>query len=84
MRTVRVRVVDDDGKLVTSGSYTVRLELVRIWGWGTLNGSAERASVNGVASFDNLKVNRDGRYRLRATASGLGSALSAEFEIEDD
>jgi hypothetical protein len=83
LRTVRVRIVDADGNVVTSATNTVRLELVRVSGSGNLTGSTERTAVNGIATFDNLKVNKEGEYRLRATASGLESATSDTFDIDD-
>lgn len=83
LRTVRVRIVDADGKVVTSATHSVRLDLVRLSGSGNLTGSTERVAVKGVATFDNLKVNKEGSYRLRATASGLEAATSDTFEIDD-
>jgi adhesin/invasin len=84
MQTVRVRIVDADGDVVTSASHTVKLEIIRLRGSGNLSGDRDRPAVNGVASFDDLKVSKKGEYRLRATASGLESATSSTFVIDED
>jgi hypothetical protein len=51
-------------------------------GSSTLSGTLTRAAVNGVATFDNLELNRAGTgYTLRATASGLTAATSTAFRV---
>ena len=82
--TVRVRIVDADGDVVTSATHTVKLELIKLRGSGNLGGDRDRAAVNGVATFDDLKVSKKGEYQLRATATGLESATSSRFVIEED
>lgn len=47
----------------------------------TLSGTLTQAAVAGVATFDDLEVNLNGTYRLRASASGYSSVLSDEFTI---
>jgi hypothetical protein len=42
--------------------------------------SAVRAS-NGIATFDDLAVDKAGAYTLRATATGAGSVTSSAFVI---
>jgi adhesin/invasin len=82
--TVRVRIVDADGDVVTSATHTVKLELIKLRGSGNLGGDRDRAAVNGVATFDDLKVSKKGEYQLRATATGLESATSSRFVIDED
>lgn len=84
MQAVRVRIVDADGDVVTSASHTVKLELIKLRGSGNLGGDRDRPAVNGVATFDDLKVSKKGEYQLRATATGLESATSSRFVIEED
>lgn len=81
---VRVAVVDGDGAVVESADHEVTLELVRLRGSGDLRGKEKRRAQNGIATFDDLEVTRQGEYRLRARASGLQEALSDSFDIEDD
>jgi hypothetical protein len=49
----------------------------------TLQGTLTRGSVNGVATFDDLVINQEGEYTLRATSPGLEPAESREFRVRD-
>ena len=51
-------------------------------GSGTLSGTATVATVNGVASFADLSINRSGTgYTLAASATGLTGATSTGFTV---
>jgi hypothetical protein len=83
---VVVAVVDRNGDVVTSAKIKIRLELVS--GSGKLGGDRERDTKNGLAEFDDLKVDKPGDGKvLRATAPDddqLGSVQSSQFRIRED
>ena len=81
---VEVVVLDQSGNRVTDRDFEVKLELVRTGRRGRLNGDSDRRTQAGVARFSDLEVDREGEYRLRASADGLPSVDSNRFEIEDD
>jgi hypothetical protein len=85
---VEVVVLDQAGNRVTDGEFEVKLEL-RPNGdgddrRGKLKGRRTERTQAGVARFSDLEVDREGEYRLRASAQGLPSVESAGFEVEDD
>jgi hypothetical protein len=85
---VEVVLVDEGGDLVELSGVEIRLELLRDdKGSNELEGNTTRLTVDGVAVFPDLRVDRDENgYRLRATAPGLpelGSTDSETFDIED-
>jgi hypothetical protein len=77
---VRVAVVDQQGGLVTSVSGTVTLDLSG-GKKAKLGGDRSRSLSGGVATFDDLTVNRTGTYTLVAQLDGIGSVESAPFRI---
>jgi hypothetical protein len=79
---VRVAVLDQNGALVTTGSFEIKLELIGDDN-GDLEGRDEEDTFLGVATFDDIEVDREGEYRLRATSDGLLSAESSEFDVRD-
>ena len=79
---VEVVVLDENGQRVTQGTFKVKLELTGSDD-GKLKGQRDEDTRAGVAIFDDLKVDREGEYRLRASVDGLPSVDSDEFEIED-
>src|SRR5205085_2177597 len=51
-------------------------------GGGTLSGTLTRTAANGVATFNDLSIDRTGiGYTLQVTAAGLASATSNAFNI---
>jgi len=80
---VEVVVLDQAGNRVTQGQFRIKLELTNSNG-GRLRGDREENTDDGVATFDDLKVDRGGEYRLRASADGLPSVDSDRFEVEGD
>jgi len=80
---VEVVVLDQAGNLVTQGQFKIRLELTGSDN-GNLKGRRDENTRAGVATFDDLKVDREGEYRLRASTDGLPSVDSIEFEIAED
>ncbi|MEP7227740.1 MAG: Ig-like domain-containing protein [Gemmatimonadales bacterium] len=79
---VQVVVLDEDGERVTQGGFKVKLELTGSDN-GKLKGHRDEDTRDGVATFDDLKVDREGEYRLRASVDGLPSVDSDAFEIHD-
>ena len=79
---VQVTVRDQTGATATSFTAPIRLEIAANPSNGRLRGATERVPSNGVAVFENLRIDEDGNgYTLRASASGVSSATSASFNI---
>ena len=76
---IAVVVQDENGKSVREGTYAVRLALKNP-GPATLTGTLTAETVNGIATFPDVEMDRAGRYQLTATATGLQAATSAAFE----
>jgi hypothetical protein len=71
---------------VTSTVYSVAISLDSNPAGGALSGTTVRTTVNGVATFDDLRIDRAGSgYRLRASATNgfapLPAAASAAFAV---
>jgi hypothetical protein len=81
---VEVVVLDQSGNRVTDREFEVKLELVREGRRGRLRGASEQRTQGGVVRFSDLEVDRQGEYRLRASAGGLSSAESDRFEVRED
>jgi hypothetical protein len=80
---VEVVVLDRDGNRVTSQDIEVKLDLIGERD-GRLKGDTRERTESGMATFSDLKVERNGDYRLRASADGVPSVDSDEFEVHDD
>jgi alpha-tubulin suppressor-like RCC1 family protein len=82
LSSLKVAVHDQSGRVVPSASVSVTLALAANPAGASLTGALLQPAVNGVATFAGLKVNRVGAgYTLMATATGLGAATSASFEV---
>jgi Big-like domain-containing protein len=79
---VEVVVLDRDGNQVTDEEFEIKLEL-RGDDDGKLKGDRRERTHSGVASFDNLEVDKDGDYRLHASADGLSSVDSDRFHVRE-
>jgi len=66
---------------VTDREFEVKLELIREGRRGKLKGDRDQRTQAGVARFSDLEVDKDGVYRLQASADGLSSAVSDRFEV---
>jgi hypothetical protein len=82
---VEVVVLDQAGNPVTQGEFEVTLELRGSRGRdrGDLEGDRTQRTESGVATFDDLRVDREGDYRLRASTDGLPSVDSDEFDVDE-
>ncbi len=80
---VRVAVVNDAGKVITTAKPTpITASLASSsTGTGTLSGSTTATTVRGVASFKNLSINKPGDYTLNFTNTDGVTVSSAQFTI---
>lgn len=79
---ISVRVLDAFGNLVDTDSRTITLFLSTNPSGGTLAGTLGVAAIKGVATFNNLSIDRAGvGYAVTATASGVATDVSAPFSI---
>lgn len=77
---VTVEARNDQGGIDTGFTGDITVALADAQG-AILGGTLTVAAVNGVATFDDLTVDKAGTYQLRATAAGLTEALSISFVI---
>lgn len=77
----QVTLQDSAGSVVATATGAVRVTVGAGPNGATLRGRTDVAAVNGVATFDSVRVDRLGRYALTAQASGLQSATSGIFEV---
>ncbi|MBA3583429.1 MAG: DUF11 domain-containing protein [Gemmatimonadetes bacterium] len=79
---VTVRSVDGNGNTVTSFNGQVTLTLGANPGAGTLSGTVTQTAVSGVATFNNLSIDKAAAgYTLVAESGGLAGATSSAFSI---
>ncbi len=78
---IRVAVQDDIGQTVPAANATITVALSSAPTGAVLSGTTTRATVSGIATFDDLRVDRAGNYVLSAGATGLSPALSNGFTV---
>ncbi len=77
---VTLQVRDSFGNLISGASVTIAIGTNPAG--GTLSGTTTASSVNGVATFSNLSINRAGTgYTLTASTTGAPATSSAAFSI---
>ena len=81
MAPVLVGALDSLGNLDTTFTGGVTVALASNSTSGGLGGTTIVRASNGIATFDNLDVDRPGTYTLQASASGATTATSAPFTI---
>ena len=69
---------DASGQVVTASTAIVVLSLSS---GAMLTGTLQQAAVNGVATFDNLSLQKAGSYTLAASAVGPTKATSTAFSV---
>jgi hypothetical protein len=74
-----IEIRDNNGFRVGSASTVVTASLVG--SGGQLSGTTAVASVNGVATFSNLRVVGSGIFRLTFSATSLATVSSSSFEM---
>jgi hypothetical protein len=81
---VQVKVFDSYANLVTAPDFSIDLQLWVNPGGASLNGTVSRTTSSGVATFDDLHLDKAGvGYQLRATCGSLNSALSQPFDVSE-
>jgi WD40 repeat protein len=79
---VQVTVTDGSGETATAFAGNVTVAIGANPGGGTLTGMTMVQAVNGVATFNNLSIQKAGTgYTLTATSGALKGAASAAFAI---
>ncbi len=73
-----VAVQDAEGNTITSSSASITMTVEPT---ATILGTNPVSASSGLATFSNLRIQKAGTYRLRATSPGLTPALSNEFII---
>ncbi|MBJ6763828.1 S8 family serine peptidase [Myxococcaceae bacterium JPH2] len=82
LSTLEVEVRDASGQRVTEGTVHVTLALGANAAQGSLLGTLEADSVNGVATFKTVSLRKAGTgYTLVASGTGVSSATSAAFTV---
>jgi Bacterial Ig-like domain (group 1) len=82
MGSVLVMAQDADGNTVTSFTGVVTVAIGTNPGASTLSGTLARAAVAGVATFNDLSLNKKGpSYTLVASAAGMTGGTSAPFNV---
>jgi hypothetical protein len=80
---ISVEVVDANGNRVTNQPATIQIALGAGSGPGPLTGTTQVTTTLGVAEFSTLKIGSQGSYTLSATSTGLTSATSLPFQIDN-
>ena len=81
---VRVEIRNNAGQIVANSTLPVTMSLTPNTGTpgATLSGQVIVNAENGIATFNNLRINQAGAaYQLTATASGLTSVTTAPFTV---
>ncbi|HSD32083.1 MAG TPA: hypothetical protein VLB49_09255 [Gemmatimonadales bacterium] len=79
---VAVEVQDLGGNRITSANTSITLAIGTNPSGGVLSGTNPKAAVNGVATFSDLSIDKNGTgYTLTATGGGLTGATSTPFNI---
>jgi hypothetical protein len=79
---IEVAVHDASGSLVTGATDSITLALGPNPSGATLSGTNSVGAVGGVATFSDLLISQPGTgYTLTASATALGSATSAAFDV---
>jgi|GEM_PF-1278719 len=80
---VQVAVLDQNGQVVTEGQFEIKLQLLSDNDDGELKGQERETTRSGIAIFNDVQVDKEGQYRLRASSDGLPSIDSDVFEIHE-
>ena len=81
---VKVRVVDAEDRTVTGSSVSITIAITGSTGTAgaVLSGTLTRPTVAGVATFDDLSIDKSGSgYTLRTTAGTLTPDISVSFGV---
>jgi hypothetical protein len=78
---VDVTVFDVFGNVVTNFLGRVSVAIATGRRDARLSGTATRPAISGIVTFDDLSIDRDGSYSLRATAGGVTPVVSRDFTV---
>ncbi|HXJ43286.1 MAG TPA: Ig-like domain-containing protein [Bryobacteraceae bacterium] len=79
---ITAEILDTTGTLISNSSASVVLAFGTNAGSGTLSGTLTKSAVNGVATFNNISIDKSGTgYTLTASSTGLSTATSNTFNI---
>ncbi len=78
--TVEARDAQDNLVTGFTGAVNVVVDSGPQAGW-SMGGNQTRGAVAGVATFDDITLDRAGQYKLRFTSGALDSAITTEFLI---
>ena len=79
---VQIAIQDNSGNIVTSANDPVTISISNNSGGSTLSGTLTQNAVGGIATFNDLSLNRSGTgYTLAATSGSLTSSTSGAFDI---
>jgi hypothetical protein len=79
---VTVQILDAFENRVTTSTASIAMAIGTNPGGGTLSGTTPRNAVAGLATFNDLSINKTGTgYTLAASSTGLTSATSMAFNI---
>jgi hypothetical protein len=79
---VAVEVIDAAGNRIATNDVAVTMAIGTNAGGGTLSGTTTATTVNGVASFSSLGIDKAGAgYTLRASSASGASTTSTPFSI---
>jgi hypothetical protein len=79
---IRVAIQDAAGATVTTATGNITLSFQSNPAGATLSGTLSAQAVQGIATFDNVRINLSGQlYTLQAVASGLSTATSTTFNV---
>ena len=78
---VEIAVQDSLGATDTAFTGTISIGLTDNSTGASLAGTTSRRAVNGIATFDDLRVDKEGTYTLQASTSGAAAVTSTVFSI---
>ncbi|HKP29758.1 MAG TPA: Ig-like domain-containing protein [Gemmatimonadales bacterium] len=78
----QIELRDQSGNTVTRSGVAITAALEVVSGNGKLNGTRERMTSTGVATFNDLRIKGKGTYRFLFSAPGHGSVTSAQIQID--
>ncbi|HEY6220363.1 MAG TPA: hypothetical protein VIV65_09925 [Gemmatimonadaceae bacterium] len=76
---IRVAVLDDQGRTLTAAALPITVKLNE--GNASLRGTTSRVPVFGVATFDDLIVDKSGTYLFTVSMASADSQTSRSFEV---
>jgi hypothetical protein len=79
---VQVELQDAGGNRVATNGTTIVVAIANNAGGGTLSGNTSRNTSAGLATYNNLSINKTGTgYTLQATSGSLAATTSTPFDI---